>query len=65
MFIEVAAHARWINALDVARNGLVRFLMALVVYSHWLCAVPRQGPGLEPEQWGTICVGRCPCSGAV
>ena len=29
MFIEVAAHARWINALDVARNGLVRFLVVL------------------------------------
>ncbi len=23
MYVEVAAHARWINALDVAKNGLV------------------------------------------
>lgn len=23
MFVEVAAHARWINALDIAKNGMV------------------------------------------
>ena len=26
-----------------------------MVQSHWLC--PVQGPGPEPEQWGTIGVG--------
>ena len=26
MYVEVAAHARWINALDVARNGLVTII---------------------------------------
>ena len=28
--------------------------------SHWLCPVPGQGLGPEPEQWGTIGVGLCP-----
>ena len=36
-----------------------------MVQSHWLCPVPGQGLGLEPEQLGTIGVSLWPCSGAV
>ena len=38
----------------------VRDPFYLMVYSHWVCPVPRQGKEPEPEQWGTIGVGSVP-----
>ncbi len=38
MYVEVAAHARWINAVDVAKNGLVSVLIVIFFYYIWQIA---------------------------